>query len=67
MIISIDIHINNTNIEVQFNHLNGEWFVSTFPSVLDIQKLKEFYIGKDFYEVKKKYNGKILRESGMDV
>jgi hypothetical protein len=53
----------NCVVEIMFHARNQDWFVSLFPLVdVDFNKMKNYYIGKDFYEVKKNYKGKIFTE-----
>jgi hypothetical protein len=55
-------------VEITFHCLNNDWFTVLFPIVdVDLPKMKEFYIGKLFYETKVKYKGRVFEEGGMDV
>ena len=50
-------------VEIMFHSLNSDWFVALFPlNKIDFNSVKNQYIGKDFYEVKKSYEGKIFAE-----
>ena len=53
-------------IEVMFHAVNGDWFAALFYEA-DVEfelfdKMKEYYIGRDFYEEKKTYEGKVFAE-----
>ena len=64
MIINITHHKHSENvIEIMFHSINNDWFISLFPkSDVDFVSMKNHYIGKDFYETKKQYEGKIFAE-----
>ena len=50
-------------VEIMFHAVNNDWFVALFPlSDVELDKMKEYYIGRDFYEEKKSYEGKIFAE-----
>jgi len=52
-------------IEITFHGVNNDWFTALFPLVdVDLKKMKEFYIGRDFYKTKDSYSGKIFVEDG---
>jgi len=65
MIINLTYHKHSENvIEIMFHSINNDWFVSLFPkSDVDFVAMSNHYIGKDFYETKKLYEGKIFSES----
>lgn len=47
-----------------FHSLNNDWFAALFPLVdVELDKMKEHYIGRDFYETKSKYEGHIFAEA----
>lgn len=52
-------------VAITFTCLNNDWFVVLFPLV-DVQfnKMKDHYVGKDFYETKKSFKGCIYEEEG---
>ena len=57
-------HSDNV-VEIMFQSLNEDWFVALFPLVdVEFDNMKEYYIGKDFYEIKTKYEGRIFAEAG---
>ena len=48
-----------------FQSLNHDWFTALFPLVdVEFEKMKKHYVGKDFYETKTKYEGRIFAEAG---
>lgn len=67
MIINITEHKHSENvIEIMFHSITNDWFVSLFPKVdVDLVAMKKHYIGKDFYETKKQYEGKIFEEGDV--
>jgi len=57
-------HSDNV-VEIMFHAINSDWFVALFPLVdVDFDKMKNYYIGRDFYETKNNYKGRILAEEG---
>ncbi len=57
--------LSDNVVEIMFHSINNDWFVALFPLVdVDFDKMKNHYIGKDFYEVKKDYLGCIFEEDG---
>lgn len=69
LIISLTYSKQSKNVvEIMFNGLNNDWFIVLFPLVdVEFEKMKEHYIGKDFYETKASYKGKIFEEAGKDI
>jgi hypothetical protein len=52
-------------VEVMFHSINNDWFVVLFPLVdFEFEKMKNYYIGKDFYKVKEDYSKCIFEEDG---
>lgn len=66
LIISLNYHkYSNNVVEIIFNSLNNDWFSALFPLVdVEFNKMKEHYIGRNFYEIKKSYEGRIFAEAG---
>jgi hypothetical protein len=57
-------HSDNV-VEITFQSLNDDWFAALFPLVdVEFDKMKEYYVGRDFYETKTKYEGRIFSEAG---
>ena len=55
-------HSDNV-VEIMFQAVNNDWFTALFPLVdVEFDKMKEYYIGRDFYETKTKYEGRIFSE-----
>lgn len=51
-----------------FECINGDWFSALFPLVdVELDKMKEYYIGKYFYDTKKDYKGRVFSEHGKDA
>lgn len=49
-------HSDNV-VEIMFEGLNNYWFSALFPLVdVEFNKMKEYYVGRDFYETKSIYN-----------
>ena len=67
IIINITHSKESENVfEIMFHGSNNDWFTAVFPIVdVDIKEMSEHYIGKDFYETKRKYKGKVYRESDI--
>lgn len=58
--------VSDTVIEVMFHAINDDWFVALFPSNdVDMEKMKAHYIGRDYYAIKKEYEGRIYEEIGV--
>lgn len=56
-------HSDNV-VEIMFQGLNNDWFTALFPLVdVEFNKMKEYYVGRDFYKTKKKYEGRIFSEA----
>jgi hypothetical protein len=54
--------------EIMFHCTNNDWFIALFPIVdVEFDKMKKHYMGKDFYEIKAEYKGRIFEEAGKDV
>jgi len=52
-------------VEIMFHAINNDWFVALFPLVdVDFNKMKEYYVGRDFYKTKNSYEGRIFEEEG---
>lgn len=52
-------------VEIMFHGTNHDWFTALFPLVdVEFDKMKKYYVGKDFYETKKNYEGRIFVEDG---
>jgi hypothetical protein len=64
LIIDLTYSKHSDNVaEIMFHAVNNDWFVALFPlSDVELDKMKEYYIGRDFYEEKKSYEGKIFAE-----
>lgn len=66
LIINITASKESDNVvAITFHSLNDDWFVVLFPLVdVEFNKIKEHYVGKDFYETKKAFKGCIYEEEG---
>lgn len=69
LIINLTQHKHTENVvEIMFHCLNDDWFIALFPIVdVEFDKMKDYYVGRDFYETKAKYEGLIHAERGKDV
>ena len=57
-------HSDNV-VEIMFQAVSNDWFVALFPLAdVDFDKMKEHYIGRDFYKTKTEYEGRIFAEDG---
>ncbi len=55
-------------VAITFHALNNDWFTVLFPvTSVELYVIKNFYVGKDFYQTKKEYKGKILEEADMAI
>jgi hypothetical protein len=64
MIINITLEYNDKFVEVMFHSLN-DWFIVLFPLNINFEDMKSYYIGKDFYDTKKIYKGKVWCENDI--
>lgn len=66
LIINITASKESDNVvAITFHSLADDWFVVLFPLCdVDFKAMKDHYIGKDFYETKKAYEGCIYEEEG---
>ncbi len=67
MIINLEYSKHSDNVvEIMFHSKNNDWFVVLFPLVdVKFEKMKKYYIGRDFYETKSSYKGCIFAEGDV--
>lgn len=67
IIVNLTYNQHSENIiEIMFHSFSGDWFTILFPlSDFYFDKMKNFYIGKEFYPTKKSYQGCIFSECGV--
>jgi hypothetical protein len=65
LIINLSYSKHSENVvEIMFEGLNKDWFTALFPLVdVEFDEMKKYYIGRDFYETKASYEGKIFSEA----
>lgn len=60
-------HSDNV-VEMMFHSTNNDWFAALFPLAdVEFEKMKQYYVGRDFYKTKDDYKGRIFAEAGKDV
>lgn len=66
LIINVTASKESDNVvAITFHSLNNDWFTVLFPLIdVEFNKVKEHYVGKDFYEIKKAYKGCVYEEYG---
>jgi hypothetical protein len=65
IIINLTLSMQSENVaEVMFHATNEDWFTAIFPKVdVDFPKMHAHYVGKDFYQTKRDYKGRIFSEA----